>query len=444
MTIETLQAQALTLLAAVTGWLKSPQFYVQLAAIALAVIAAHFAAKQVKAKVPLFRAKPEPGPLFKLRQWVHLCTDLLFPLLTFACLAIAVSAVEAAFGAAWLVRLAQGAALVFLLYAAINRFLSHPIANALARWIGIPVAALAVFGLLDDVTQRLDGIAFAAGNIRVSVYALIKAALFGGILFWLGRMSNDAGQKVIRKQEALDIPTRELFAKLFEIALYVAVFLLLLQILGLDLTALAIFGGALGVGLGFGLQQIASNFISGIIILLERSLKVGDFIELEDGKAGVLKQINMRSSTLATFDGKDIMVPNEKFITTRFVNWTHSDARQRHAIKFRLPFATDAAIVGPLVEAAVAKHPMVLKEPEPPSCGITGFGENGIDFVAQFWVAGLDEGATQFGGDVHMAIWRALSEARIPFAQPPREVLVANAASDSSAPRRASRGVTKG
>jgi small-conductance mechanosensitive channel len=439
MTLDAIKAQAQAILAAVTGWLQSPQFYVQLGAIIVAVIAAHFAAKQVKAKVPLFRAKPEAGPLFKLRQWLHLSGDLLFPIITFGFLAIAVSGVEAAFGAAWLVRLAQGAAIVFVLYAAINRFVSHPLANALARWIGIPVAALAVFGLLDDFTQWLDGIAFEAGNIRLSVYALIKAALFGGILFWLGRMSNDAGQKVIRKQEALDIPTRELFAKLFEIALYVAVFFLLLQILGLDLTALAIFGGALGVGLGFGLQQIASNFISGIIILLERSLKVGDFIELEDGKAGVLKEINMRSSTLATFDGKDIMVPNEKFITTRFVNWTHSDARQRHAIQFRLPYATDASKIGPLIEAAVAKHPMVLKEPEPPSCGIAGFGDTGIDFAAQFWVAGLDEGATQFSGDVYMAIWRALSEAGIEFAEPPREVVVAE-----TAPRKTSRKVTAG
>ena len=135
-------------------------------------------------------------------------------------------------------------------------------------------------------TTALDSVAFQAGNIRISLLALSKAALFGGILFWLGRTSSNAGQKVIRDQQSVDVQTRELAAKALEIAVFAVVGLLLLNILGLDLTALAVFGGALGVGLGFGLQQIASNFISGIILLLERSLKLGDFIELEDGKSG--------------------------------------------------------------------------------------------------------------------------------------------------------------
>src|SRR4029079_5462877 len=175
------------------------------------------------------------------------------------------------------------------------------------------------------------------GNIRLSLYTLAKAAIAGGILFWLGRLSNDAGQKVIRKQEELDIPTRELLAKIFQIVLFVLLFILLLQVLGLDLTALTIFGGALGVGLGFGLQQIASNFISGMILLFERSMKVGDYVELGNGMAGTLREMNMRSSTLHTADGKEIMVPNEKFITSEFVNWTKSDLLHRHEVAFSVP-----------------------------------------------------------------------------------------------------------
>ena len=116
------------------------------------------------------------------------------------------------------------------------------------------------------------------------MHTVARVLIFGSILFWLGRISNDTGKQYIRKQENIEVGTREVFAKLFEIGLYFLIFILLLQVMGISLTALAVFGGALGVGLGFGLQAIAANFISGIIILLDRSLTVGDYIELEDGR----------------------------------------------------------------------------------------------------------------------------------------------------------------
>jgi small-conductance mechanosensitive channel len=423
-TIAQLQELALKWLDTVMGWLSSPQFYAQAGAIVAGVVVARMLAGQIRSKVPLFRDEPAEGPLPKLRRFAWSCSDLLFPLLIFLLLGAAAAICDAVVGSSWLVRIGQSLGLVYLLYAAINRFVTHPVINAACRWIGIPVAALYVFGFLDDVTAWLDGIAFEAGNIRISAYALIKAGLFGGVLFWLGRMSTSAGQKVIRDQRAIDVQTRELAAKFLEIAIFFIVGILLLNILGLDLTALAVFGGALGVGLGFGLQQIASNFISGIIILLERSLKVGDFIEMEDGKAGILKEINMRSSALATFDGKEIMVPNEKFITSSFVNWTKSDPLQRYEVPFSVSYDTDLHRVPPLIEAAVAKHPAVLKEPDPPDCELRSFGDSGVNFAVEFWVSGIDDGRNKFSSDVHFLIWDALKQASISMPFPQREVRI--------------------
>ena len=362
--LQSLAAEGQQLGQILLGWLSSPQFYAQVIVIVAGYLVARIAAKQLLAKFWLLNAEPAEGKWLRYRTLVYSCRDLVLPALIFVGLAVAVALCDAAVGSSWLVRLAESAAVIWLLYALINRFIAHPILNATARWIGIPVATIYVFGYMGQLVNGLDGLAFEAGNIRLSVLTLIKACLFGGLLFWAGRISSSAGQKAIRDQQSIDIQTRELAAKALELLVFGIVGLLLMNILGLDLTALAVFSGALGVGLGFGLQQIASNFISGIIILLERSLKVGDFIELEDGRTGVLRDIKMRSSILETFDGKDIMVPNERFITTRFVNWTHRDPRQRYEVQFVVSFDSDVSRVVAAVLPAINACACVLQDPQ--------------------------------------------------------------------------------
>lgn len=416
MTIDQAELEATRLLQILVGWLVSPQFYAQIGAIIVAVAIAHFANRQIKTKTPYFRSPPEQGTLLKVRRWVHSCRDLLFPILCVLMLAIAVQVVEGAVGTSWLVRIAQSIGVIGVLYAAINRFITHPLVNTAARWIGIPIATLQVFGVLGDVTRYLDSVSLEAGNIRLSLFTLVKAAIAGGVLFWLGRLSNDAGQKVIRKQETLDIPTRELLAKIFQIALFLLLFVLLLQVLGLDLTALTVFGGALGVGLGFGLQQIASNFISGMILLFERSMKVGDYVELGGGVTGTLRDINMRSSTLETGDGKAITVPNEKFITSPFLTWAKSDDaeqphEQRHEVAFSVPYEADIHRISDLIVGAAAKHPHILAKPVGPACALKQFGDKGIIFELAYWVSG----AENHSSDVHFLVWDTLKEAGIPL-----------------------------
>jgi small-conductance mechanosensitive channel len=425
LSIEQLKAEGTRLLDTVLEWAISPQFYAQVAAIIIAVLLARILAGQFRRRVSFLR---DPVPdTHKFARWLnfaHSLHDLLFPVIAVLTLAIAIQVCLAAVGAAWLVRIAQSAAVIAVLYAAINRFITHSLVRTAAIYIGIPVATLQVFGWWDDTAAFLDSVSLEVGNIRLSLFFLAKAAVFGGILFWLGRISTTAGQRAIRNQKDLDKATRELFAKLFEILLFVIVFILLLQILGLDLTALAVFGGAVGVGLGFGLQQIASNFISGIIILLERSIGVGDYIKLEDGRAGILKELNMRSSTLETFDGKEIMVPNEKFITTSFENWTRDDPRQRYEVDFSVAYDSDVEEVARLVTEAVAAHPHVLGEPEKPDVELRGFGDSGINMAVEFWCNGLDDGRNRFTADILLVVWKTLKQNNISIPFPQREVRV--------------------
>jgi small-conductance mechanosensitive channel len=413
LTVDTLRQMAQSRLMDISGWLQSPQFYVQVAAIIAGVFAALILARQVVARLPAFKAMPEQGPLLRLKRLAFACRDLVRPVMAVAGLAFAIAVLDAAGQPSWLVRIAQSAALIYVLYVAINRFITHPVVNLAARWIALPLAGLMALGYLDDFNAWLDTVAFTSGNIRISVLALAKAAIFGGILFWLGRLSTSAGQRAIRSQEALDIQTRELGAKALEIGIFFIVGLLLFNILGLDLTTLAVLSGAIGVGLGFGLQQIASNFISGIIILVERSLKIGDYIEMEDGKGGTLREINMRSSTLATGDGKEIMIPNERFVTTRFTNWTKTDRLQKYEVPFHVPYDCDLRKVQKIVTKALAQHPEVLKAPEGPGCDLQDFAAHGVKFLAHYWVESQADDIKSYGSEIRFLIWEALKAAKI-------------------------------
>jgi len=411
-------------LESIMAWAASPQFYVQVVAIIVAVMLAWLIHRLLRKQVYLLRDEPLPGSFYQLRKHIYGAQNLLLEILCVLLLGIAIEVASSAVNQAWLVKIAQSLAVVILLYSVITRFIKNPFINGMFRWVGIPLAALHVLGWLDDVITYLDSIAIQAGNIKVSAYALARVAIFGSILFWLGKISNVAGQKAIRDRDGLDIRTQELFAKLFEISLFFVIFLLILQVVGLELTALAVFGGALGVGLGFGLQQIASNFISGIIILLDRSISVGDYIELENGKTGILQELNMRSSTLKTFDGKTIVVPNEQFITTAFTNWTHQDTLQRYDFEFSVSYDSDIPKVPGIIIEAIRKHPQVLEEPEKPDCEIREFGDSGVVFGVEYWIDGIDDGVNRVEADLLMIIWVALKEnnIRIPF--PHRDVRI--------------------
>jgi small-conductance mechanosensitive channel len=425
--IAWLKAHLADLLNAAIDWATSPKFYAQISLALLAVVLAYSGAGLLRRRSALLTAEPVTGAWLPLRRRVYQARDLLFPLLTILTLGFAVILSDLLVQQSWLVRLCQSLALVFLMYSAITRFVHHPMVHALATWIAIPIAILYVFGWLAPVVAHLEAAEVQIGNIRISAYGLIRVLIFGSVLFWLGRESNHAGQRIIRKQETIEVGTREVLAKLFQALLFFTIFVLLLQIMGIDLTALAVFGGAVGVGLGFGLQAIASNFISGLIILLDRSLTVGDYVELDSGKAGTIREMNMRSTVLETFDGKDIVVPNEKFITTTFINWTHKNPRQRYSLTFDVPYKTDLPKMLKLVKDTMNSHPQVVKghgepEHELADTRIKSFGVAGVTLQADFWMDGIDDGRNRVSADLLLMIWQVLRDNGVEAPVPQRDV----------------------
>ncbi|HET6681078.1 MAG TPA: mechanosensitive ion channel domain-containing protein [Gemmatimonadaceae bacterium] len=412
---------------ALAAWLASPSFYFQGTAIVAVLLIASALTPLLRRSIPVLHDEPEGDA--RIRRLIYRTRVIVFPLLVVLLLAIAIRISEALFSESWLFLIAQGIAVAVLLQMLVRRFVDNRLIAILLTWVGIPLATLQVFGWLDDVARELNSIAISVGNIRLSALAIGRTLFFGTILFWLGRVSNDSGKEAIRNYPNLDQGTREVIAKLFEIVVFVALFLLLLQVMGINLTALAVFGGALGIGLGMGMQRIAANFISGVIILLERSLSLGDYVELADGRAGTVRELNMRAATLETFDGKDIVVPNETFVSESFTNWTHHDTKQRYEFEFGVAYDTDLPPMLDLVMRVVASHPQVrsgpdVHEDEQPSAEIKSFGDSAINIEVEFWMEGIDDGPNDVRASLRLMLWSALREHGIEMPFPQREIRI--------------------
>lgn len=410
-------------------WVTSVAFYAQASFAVAAIALSYLIAAGLKSRIKIFQSEPAPGPLRDVRLALYNAQELIFPTLNIVLLGVTIQVSNDVVGQGWLPRAVQGWAVIFLLYQFISLYVTNSVVKLLVTWVGVPVAILYVLGLLEAVTVYLDGVAIHFGDVRVSALALSRTFLLGFILFWAGRVSNQTGKRVIRNNERLDIGTREVLAKLFEIGLFAIIFLMLLSVVGINLTTLAVFGGALGVGLGFGLQQIAANFVSGIIILLDRSVTIGDFIQLEDGRSGTIRELSMRSAILETYDGKDIMVPNESFITTSFTNWTHYNQKQRYPIEFQVAYNTDLDKLFDILREVVSSHPRVLSGEdvpfeERPDAEIASFGDSGINILVEFWMEGVDDGKNRVGADLLHMIWTALKENGIQIPYPQREIKV--------------------
>ena len=290
---------------------------------------------------------------------------------------------------------------------------------AWVMWIGV---ALHVTGLLPEIHDALDDLAVTIGKQRISLLlvmqGLLSVAITLAISMWLARLI----EARVLAAERIEMSTRVVIAKLVYALAAFAAILVALPLVGIDITALSVFGGALGVGLGFGLQKIAASYVSGFIILLDRSIRIGDLVTV-DNRYGVVKAIESRYTVVQGFDGTESIIPNETLIVQSVTNHSYTDRKLLVKVPVSVSYATDVDRAFAILTEAARRQPRILGEPAP-AAWITRLGDNGIEIELGFWIADADQGLAVLRGDV---LKRVLAEFRaqgveIPF--PQREVRV--------------------
>jgi len=305
----------------------------------------------------------------------------------------------------------------FLRISSNNSFVAN-----VAGFFLIPALILDIFGMLDLVIEYLDFYAFKIGNLRISIYLVVKAIIVLMIVFWISSLVSKKSKSYVDNSKSIKSSTKSIIAKFIDIIVYAIVLIILLKTFGVDMTTLAVIGGAVGVGIGFGLQKIASNFISGIILLFEKSVEIGDVVELDGGNIyGIVKHFGGRYTLIEGSDGKEIMVPNEDFIIQKVTNWSYTNNRARIEINLGVAYGSDLTMVRDILLNCARENPRCLNYPEA-ECFVTSFGEYDIKFTLYFWISDIVEGRAKPKSDVLINIWDKLQEnnIRIPF--PQREI----------------------
>lgn len=311
-------------------------------------------------------------------------------------------------------------ALAWLCIAFATRLINSPVMRKLIRYGAWTYVTLQILNILEPTERLLDSIGFTIGEIRFSVLLLIQSLVILGVLITLARFFTTTTASRIRSNEDISPSMQVLIIKGVQIAFYGAAFFLGVRALGIDLTGLAVLSGAIGVGLGFGLQKVVSNLVSGVIILLDKSIKPGDVISLGD-TFGWINALGARYVSVVTRDGKEYLIPNEDLITGQVVNWSHSNEFVRLDIHFGTSYHDNPHDVRKIAIAAAQSVDRVLTS-RPTVCHIVGFGDSSVDYILRFWISDPTGGLTNIRGNVFLALWDAFQENGISIPFPQREV----------------------
>jgi small-conductance mechanosensitive channel len=419
------------------GWLEyaaTPWFLYQTAIIVALFLVAKLAARRIEPLVES-RARQIKGHPGLLRVVVALLrrTDwILFTVFLLAALTLMRSITWPS--RTHFITIVLSLSLAWLFASVLSRIIRNRLVARTLGWLAWIYAALVILGINDDTAAFLDSLAIPLGAVRLSALIVLKAALLLVATVWLAIVVGNYIDERVRRSEELTPSIRVLVGKVAKIGLVLVAGAIALSSVGVDLTALTVFSGAVGVGLGFGLQKVVSNFVSGVFILLDKSIKPGDTISLE-GTFGWIRELRTRFVSVVTRDGREYLIPNEDFITQRVINWSFSDNFVRVDVNFGVSYDADPHKVSQLaIEAAMSVAR--VEGDRRPVCWLTDFGESSLDFVLRFWIRDPQQGLTNVRGKVLLALWDIFKENGIRIPYPHREIIVKQdgRAGGSSAP----------
>jgi small-conductance mechanosensitive channel len=299
-------------------------------------------------------------------------------------------------------------------------FVANPLWSliiAISAWV---VAALNIVGLLDDTITVLDGAALTVGQVNISALTVVQGLIALGVLLWLTTIAGQIIEGRIKSSPNLTPSIKVLSTKLLRIALAITAVVIALKIVGINLTAFAVFGGAIGVGLGFGLQKIFANLVSGFILLIDKSIKPGDVIAIA-GYYGRVDSLGARYVSVLTRDGIEHLIPNEELITTRVENWSHSHNLLRIRKTIGIHYKSDVRKAIALCLEAAAETPRVLKEPAP-VCHLQEFADSSVNLEMRFWIDDPMNGRANVVSEMQLGIWDKFHKYGIEIPYPQRDI----------------------
>ena len=294
-----------------------------------------------------------------------------------------------------------------------------------AKWVAALawlIVALNITGYLEPATKALDSIAFNLGDMRVSALIVLKSTILLTGLLWLATNTGNFLETRVKLLTDLTPSLQVLIGKFIKIFLVITAIAIAFNGVGIDLTVLAVFSGAIGVGLGFGLQKVVSNFISGIVILLDKSIKPGDTISVGE-TFGWIRELRARFVSVVTRDGREYLIPNEEFITERVINWSFTDKMVRLDVDFGVSYDSNPHLVSKTAIAATESVERVSNAKKP-VCWMTEFGDSSLNFKVRFWISDPENGLTNIRGMVMLALWDAFQENNISIPYPHREIIM--------------------